>query len=256
MDLSYSTLPRRRLNKPAAIAAIIVHVCMLALVWFGAQWVTSQPTEVELWDAGSLGGGSNSPNNETIVQPTAESETTTQIPEQSTEKSVVNAESTTPPESSKPDIETPASTPRQAVPNTPKPDAATKPASAPKPPNATANNSPRNDVLAQARSVNGSGRGSGSAPGNGSANYSEYIKRVKLMIEGRGHDQGLTGTSGSVSFRVSPSGTVTSISVSVRPPDRAEALKRIISRMSLPREDGVIPPIALKEGMKFNIHIK
>ena len=75
------------------------------------------------------------------------------------------------------------------------------------------------------------------------------------MIEARGRNQGLSGTTGRVSFRVAPNGSISNVSVSGMPPDKAETLKRVISGLVLPRENGAIPPPALSGGMNFNVRI-
>lgn len=259
MYLSHSPNSTTTLHKPAALATLLVHACVLGLLWWGARWFAPQPTEVELWDAGSLGGGAML-NQEPSAAPIASTTTPAPMPP------VVNtpsAPSVSEPPPVKPDIvaPTPAAPKPQSTPQTPQPSTpVTKPQvsttkSTPQPNTNTA----RNDVLAQARtgsaSGTGSGTGSGSAAGSGNANYAGYVSKVKSMIENRGRNQGLSGIAGRVSFRVAPNGAVTSVSVSGMPPDKAETLKRVISGMVLPRDDGVIPQPVLSGGMSFSVRI-
>ena len=260
MYLSRTTTPANTLHKPSAIAAVLVHALMLGLLWWGAQWVAPKPTEVELWDAGSLGGASSSANStqNTAVDATP-IENVAPTPEPTITPAPTQPSITPPPEQAQPDIAAPNSKPQPKTPATPTP---TVPTSKPQPTAPTQpkpNTAARNDVLAQIRQSSatgaGSGKGSGSAAGSGNANYAGYVGKVKSMIEARGRNQGLSGISGTVRFRVAPNGAVTSVTVSGLPPDKAETLKRIISSMILPRENGAIPPPALSGGLNFNVRI-
>ncbi len=260
MYLSRTTTPANTLHKPSAIAAVLVHALMLGLLWWGAQWVAPKPTEVELWDAGSLGGASSSANStqNTAVDATP-IENVAPTPEPTITPAPTQPSITPPPEQAQPDIAAPNSKPQPKTPATPTP---TVPTSKPQPTAPTQpkpNTAARNDVLAQIRQGSatgaGSGKGSGSAAGSGNANYAGYVSKVKSMIEARGRNQGLSGISGTVRFRVAPNGAVTSVTVSGLPPDKAETLKRIISSMILPRENGAIPPPALSGGLNFNVRI-
>ena len=253
MYLSHRTETATPMHKSAALATLLVHACVLGLLWWGAHWMAPQPTEVELWDAGSLGGSAMT------AQETAAPAANPTTPTPAT------ANTPTPPAPSvsepspavKPDIAAPTSKPAPTAKPQPQPQAqpsTTKPNTA----QASANTA-RNDVLAQARTGAatgaGSGTGSGSAAGSGNANYAGYVSKVKSMIENRGRNQGLSGIAGRVSFRVAPNGAVTSISVSGMPPDKAETLKRVISGMVLPRDNGVIPQPVLSGGMSFGVRI-
>ena len=262
MYLSRTATPANTLHKPSAIAAVLVHALMLGLLWWGAQWVAPKPTEVELWDAGSLGGASSSANStqNTAVDATP-IENVAPTPEPTITPAPTQPSITPPPEQAQPDIAAPNSKPQPKTPATPTP---TTPTSKPQPTPAPAaqpkpNTAARNDVLAQIRQGSatgaGSGKGSGSAAGSGNANYAGYVSKVKSMIEARGRNQGLSGISGTVRFRVAPNGAVTSVTVSGLPPDKAETLKRIISSMILPRENGAIPQPALSGGLNFNVRI-
>ena len=260
MYLSRTATPANTLHKPSAIAAVLVHALMLGLLWWGAQWVAPKPTEVELWDAGSLGGASSSANStqNTAVDATP-IENVAPTPEPTITPAPTQPSITPPPEQAQPDIAAPNSKPQPKTPATPTP---TVPTSNPQPTAPTQpkpNTAARNDVLAQIRQGSatgaGSGKGSGSAAGSGNANYAGYVSKVKSMIEARGRNQGLSGISGTVRFRVAPNGAVTSVTVSGLPPDKAETLKRIISSMILPRENGAIPQPVLSGGMSFNVRI-
>ena len=262
MYLSRTATPANTLHKPSAIAAVLVHALMLGLLWWGAQWVAPKPTEVELWDAGSLGGASSSANStqNTAIDATP-IENVAPTPEPTVTPAPTQPSVTPPPEQAQPDITAPNSKPQPKTPATPTP---TVPASKPQPTPAPAaqskpNTATRNDVLAQIRQGStagaGAGTGSGSAAGSGNANYAGYVSKVKSMIEQRGRNQGLSGIAGRVSFRVAPNGAVTSVTVSGMPPDKAEALKRVISGLVLPRDNGAIPQPVLSGGMNFNVHI-
>ena len=245
MYLSQNSKTPKQLDSFAIIATVLVHAGLLGLLWWGSLWVTQQPTEVELWDVGSL-GNSASINNDAPTQDIAPSPThSTQALES---PKVADPNENKPPELSKPDIVTTAK-PNQPKQNVAKP----QPSTAPK---SNASDAVRNDVLAQARSGTNSGRGTGAAAGNGSANYAGYVGKVKSMIESRGNRQGLAGVAGRVSFRVAPNGRVTSVSVTGMPADKAETLKRILYNLELPRQDGVIPQPVLIGGMNFKVRFK
>ena len=249
MYLSYRTDTPTPLHKSAALATLLVHACVLGLLWWGAHWMVPQPTQVELWDAGSLGGGAVT--NQEAAAPAV-------LPTATTPSAVLDTPTppapsvNEPPPAMKPDIAAPTSKP------TPTPKPQTQPSTT-KPSPQPNTNTARNDVLAQARTGTatgaGSGTGSGSAAGSGNANYAGYVSKVKSMIENRGRNQGLSGIAGRVSFRVAPNGAVTSVSISGMPPDKAETLKRVISGMVLPRDNGVIPQPVLSGGMSFSVRI-
>ena len=253
MYLSHSPNSTTTLHKPAALATLLVHACVLGLLWWGARWFAPQPTEVELWDAGSLGGGTVT--NQEAAAPAATPTHTAPAPAVVDTPTSPAPSVNEPPPAMKPDIAAPTSKPTP----TPKPQTQPQPSTT-KPNTAQPSaNTARNDVLAQARTGTatgaGSGTGSGSAAGSGNANYAGYVSKVKSMIENRGRNQGLSGIAGRVSFRVAPNGAVTSVSVSGMPPDKAETLKRVISGMVLPRDDGVIPQPVLSGGMSFSVRI-
>lgn len=254
MYLSPSPAPHA-LHKPALLGAVLVHALVLALLWWGAHWVAPKPTEVELWDAGSLAGANAVDNASNRTTPPA----MTAPVEPSTPTDAVPSTASEPIPATRPDIATPSKKPERNTTPTPSTAPTTSPA---KPTTATdtppkANNSARTDVLAQIRqgSGSGTGAGSGSATGSGNSNFSDYKGKIESMIEARGRNQGLSGSTGRVSFRVAPNGSVSGVSVSGMPPDKAETLKRIISGMIMPRENGVIPPPALSGGMNFNVRI-
>lgn len=270
MYLSRTATPTNTLHKPSMLATVLLHAVVLGVLWWGAKWAAPQPTEVELWDAGSLGGANSSAN---AAQNTAVDATPveniaptppTPTPEQSvkqapTPPSIVQPNVTPPPAQVQPDIAAPSSKPQPQKPTVPNNTPANKPQPTPNNAAQKPNTAARNDVLAQIRqgsaTGSGSGTGSGSATGSGNANYAGYVGKVKSMIETRGRNQGLSGISGTVRFRVAPNGSVTSVSVSGMPPDKAETLKRVISGLVLPRENGAIPPPALSGGMNFNVRI-
>lgn len=255
MYLSLSPAAHQPLHKRAAIATLLVHAGVLALLWWGARWIAPQPTEVELWDAGSLGGNTVMQANDAVPAAAPLPNTMTSTP--------VTPSISEPPELAKPDIATPAAPASKPAPEPQKPQSVptpNKPESRPPVPNKSqANPAARTDVLAQTRTGAsagaGSGTGSGSASGSGNANYASYVGKVKSMIENRGRNQGLAGIAGRVSFRVAPNGAVTSVTVSGMPPDKAETLKRVISGMVLPRDEGVIPQPVLSGGMSFSVRI-
>lgn len=270
MYLSRTATPTNTLHKPSMLATVLLHAVVLGVLWWGAKWAAPQPTEVELWDAGSLGGANSSAN---AAQNTAVDATPveniaptppTPTPEQSvkqapTPPSIVQPNVTPPPAQVQPDIAAPSSKPQPQKPTVPNNTPANKPQPTPNNAAQKPNTAARNDVLAQIRQGSatgaGSGTGSGSSAGRGNANYAGYVGKVKSMIETRGRNQGLSGISGTVRFRVAPNGSVTSVSVSGMPPDKAETLKRVISGLVLPRENGAIPPPALSGGMNFNVRI-
>lgn len=254
MYLSHHTDAATPMHKSAALATLLVHACVLGLLWWGAHWMAPQPTEVELWDAGSLGGGAVT--SQATVVPAANP--TTPTPATANTPTPPAPSVSEPPPAVKPDIAAPTSKPASTAKPQTQPQAqpsSTKPNTA----QASANTA-RNDVLAQARTGTatgaGSGTGSGSAAGNSKSNFEGYKAKVRSMIEARGHNQGLSGNTGRVNFRVAPNGAVTSVSVSGMPSDKAETLRRIISNMVLPRENGVIPPPVLSGGLIFNVEIK
>ncbi len=255
MYLSRTANPTATLHKPSMLATVLVHALALGALWWGAKWAAPQPTEVELWDAGSLGSSSTSANS---VQNTVVADTPVENLSPAPQPSAADAPtqtSVTPPDPAKPDIAAPSSKPQPQKPITPTNKPQPTPNTAAQKPNSAA----RNDVLAQIRQGSatgaGSGTGSGSAVGSGNANYADYIDKVKSIIETRGRNQGLSGISGTVRFRVAPNGSVTSVTVSGMPPDKAETLKRVISGLVLPRENGAIPQPALSGGMNFNVRI-
>ena len=270
MYLSRTATPTNTLHKPSMLATVLLHALVLGVLWWGAKWAAPQPTEVELWDAGSLGGANSSAN---AAQNTAVDATPVEnvaptppmpIPEQSvtqapTQPSITQPNVTPPPAQVQPDIAAPNSKPQPQKPTVPNNAAANKPQTTPNNAAQKPNTAARNDVLAQIRQGSatgaGSGTGSGSAAGRGNANYEEYKAKVESMIEARGRNQGLSGTTGRVSFRVAPNGSISNVSVSGMPPDKAETLKRVISGLVLPRENGAIPPPALSGGMNFNVRI-
>lgn len=261
MYLSRTATSTNTLHKPSMLATVLLHTLVLGMLWWGAKWVVPQPTEVELWDAGSLGGANNSANttqNSAADASTVENIAPKSVPEQTVKQALTQPNVTPPPAQVQPDIAAPNSKPQPQKPMVPsapinKSQSTTPNNTAQKP-----NTAARNDVLTQIRQGSsgvGSGTGNGSAAGSGNANYAGYVGKVKSMIETRGRNQGLSGISGSVRFRVAPNGSVTSVSVSGMPPDKAETLKRMISGLVLPRENGAIPPPALSGGMNFNIRI-
>ena len=270
MYLSRTATPTNTLHKPSMLATVLLHALVLGVLWWGAKWAAPQPTEVELWDAGSLGGANSSANaaqNTAIdatpvenVAPTPPTPTPEQSVKQApTPPSIVQPNVTPPPAQVQPDIAAPSSKPQPQKPTVPNNTTANKPQPMPNNAAQKPNTAARNDVLTQIRQGSatgaGSGTGSGSAAGSGNANYAGYVGKVKSMIETRGRNQGLSGISGTVRFRVAPNGSISNVSVSGMPPDKAETLKRVISGLVLPRENGAIPPPALSGGMNFNVRI-
>lgn len=269
MYLSRTATPTNTLHKPSMLATVLLHAVVLGVLWWGAKWAAPQPTEVELWDAGSLGANSSSHAAENTaidatpvenVAPTPPTPTPEQgVTQAPTQPSIVQPNVTPPPAQVQPDIAAPSSKPQPQKPTVPNNTTANKPQPMPNNAAQKPNTAARNDVLAQIRQGSatgaGSGTGSGSAAGSGNANYAGYVGKVKSMIETRGRNQGLSGISGTVRFRVAPNGSISSVSVSGMPPDKAETLKRVISGLVLPRENGAIPPPALSGGMNFNVRI-
>ena len=61
MYLSRTATPTNTLHKPSMLATVLLHALVLGVLWWG-EMAAPQPTEVELWDAGSFGGANSSAN--------------------------------------------------------------------------------------------------------------------------------------------------------------------------------------------------
>ena len=221
--------------QPRSLAlAVLVHLILVGFLWWGASWLQPQPTEVELWDAASLSAQAE--------QPVAVAVNETAPPVVKVEETVETA-----------DIETKVVKTVKPEPSDVKPVVEKKPVEVkpvpvktlPSKPATSSNNSARDAILGNAGKVpNATGTS------QSGSNNAGYVAKVKSMIEARGRNQGLSGASGSVSFRVAPNGSISGVSISLTPPDKKAILEGILRNFTVPRG---MPDEALSRGMRFSV---
>lgn len=187
--------------KPA-IWAVLVHLSLIVVVYFGMTSHVEQPVEVELWDSAGVEAVSSSAVAPAVSEPT-QSPTVEQAIEKQVEKP--QAQSTLPAE-----INTP----------TTKKTTETKPATVepkitttkPQTPTTTAQDTSRADAARDAMLARMKGStGSNAASGNSSNDAGAYIGRVKQRVEAQAKLRIAGQTlSAVVSVRLDPAGNVTS----------------------------------------------
>lgn len=222
--------------QPRSLAlAVLVHLILVGFLWWGASWLQPQPTEVELWDAASLSAQAE--------QPVAVAVNETAPPVVKVEETVETA-----------DIETKVVKTVKPEPSDVKPVVEKKPVEIKpvpvktlpsKPVTSSSNNSARDAVLGNAGKVpNATGTS------QSGSNNAGYVAKVKSLIEARGRNQGLSGASGRVSFRVAPNGTTFDVAVSITPSDKKAILEGILRNLIVPRG---MPDEALSRGIRFSV---
>ena len=230
-----------RIDKSALFWTLCVHIVLFVFVTWQLRWVAPKVVEIELWDAGSL-GAMDAPT----TQNPSINEVTPTLTESVAAPSVKESNTAPSSELNATEIQTQKTKPNASN-TTQKPNE--KPTQT--------NSSLRDTILKQAQK-NTSPATSGASHGNGkgaSSEYGAYIAKVKSMIENRGRNQGLSGSAGSVQFRVAPNGSVSAVTVSGLPADKANILKQLLSGFVLPRDpnSGGIPAPALSSGMRFSV---
>lgn len=225
----------QKFNPRSAALTAFVHLMLFGLIWWGASWVQPKPAEVELWDAAGLAAAQQTQT--TTLETTTPTNETEHTP---VDPNKVNETDTPDDIETEVDVKTKSQT---------KTNESIKQKESPKPlknkqekTNLNQNN-PNQSVLNNNLGKNGAGNDPG------------YVSKVRGIIERNGRGRGLSGQTGSVSFRVSPSGAVSGITISGFPADKKSVIESVIRASSpLPKGvGGVIPQKALSEGLKFTV---